>query len=115
MHEAVYACLPSPDLVNFYERFATGQASSLRGGKSVTCVWCRAETNSGGVAKGRKSQAAGTQSIEGYLNLASVAGLSPVRDTSTCASKLTELGGYHSSYLCRLPRTEGGLLWPALL
>ncbi|KIL64334.1 hypothetical protein M378DRAFT_186759 [Amanita muscaria Koide BX008] len=59
------------------------QASNLRSGKSVTCVWCRAEMNTGGVVKGRKSKGTRTNSDEGYLNLATVAGLSPVRDTST--------------------------------
>lgn len=57
-----------------------GQASSARNGKSVTCVWCRAETTPAG---GRQAQNGGYRS-EGYLNLGSIAGCSPTRDTSTC-------------------------------
>ncbi len=57
-----------------------GQASSSRNGKSVTCVWCRAETVPTG---GRQAQTGGYTN-EGYLNLGAIAGCSPTRDTSTC-------------------------------
>ncbi|PFH45786.1 hypothetical protein AMATHDRAFT_157849 [Amanita thiersii Skay4041] len=54
------------------------QASSQRSGKAVTCVWCRAESSTN-----KRKKVAGVSSSDGYLNLAAVAGLSPVRDTST--------------------------------
>lgn len=58
--------------------------------KNLTCVFCRAKwvlagaaaaaaAGSGGAAAGGSRRTA-----EGYLNLGAVAGLSPVRDTSTC-------------------------------
>ncbi|KAK2463824.1 hypothetical protein APHAL10511_004129 [Amanita phalloides] len=55
------------------------QASSVRNGKTVTCVWCRAETTPAG---GQRPQP-GAHANEGYLNLGAVAGCSPTRDTST--------------------------------
>ena len=51
-----------------------------RTGTSLTCVYCRAPwpTATNGKGKGKASTS------EGYLNLSSVAGVSPRRDTSTC-------------------------------
>ncbi|KDQ61266.1 hypothetical protein JAAARDRAFT_32263 [Jaapia argillacea MUCL 33604] len=48
-------------------------------GRNVTCVFCRAEWAIPGPSGGDKA----TRGADGYLNLASAAGLSPVRDTST--------------------------------
>lgn len=48
----------------------------------MTCVWCRAVWVSASTS-GASGQA-GT-SREGYLNLSGVTGVSPVRDTSSCA------------------------------
>ncbi|KAF8632169.1 hypothetical protein AX17_004910 [Amanita inopinata Kibby_2008] len=56
------------------------QNSSHRSGKSVTCVWCRAESNTEDATGRRKKKGNGngTPYSEGYLNLASVAGCSPI-------------------------------------
>ncbi|RDB22884.1 hypothetical protein Hypma_009779 [Hypsizygus marmoreus] len=61
------------------ECFQQWQASSARGGTELTCVWCRAKW----VFVGAGSSSAGASRSEGYLNLATVSGTSPVRDTST--------------------------------
>ena len=55
-----------------------GQRTAASSGKVLTCVWCRARwvvdrPDGGGIKKNK-----------GYLNLSGVAGVSPVRDTSTC-------------------------------
>lgn len=56
-------------------------------GTGVTCIYCRAKWT---VAVPALAPAAGgsraVQTSEGYLNLSTVAGLSPVRDTSSCTS-----------------------------
>lgn len=57
-------------------------ARAAKGG--VTCVFCRAEWAVPTAAVKGKGKA--TTSSEGYVNLANVAGVSPVRDTSTCGS-----------------------------
>ncbi|KAI0320361.1 hypothetical protein OF83DRAFT_1053226 [Amylostereum chailletii] len=54
--------------------------SGAKSTANVTCVWCRAKWTTPGRA-GASSTRAGTS--EGYINLASVAGLSPARDTSS--------------------------------
>jgi len=50
-----------------------------------TCVWCRAKwvvgTNTAGGSGGNAAQ--GVAAMKGYINLAGVAGVSPVRDTSS--------------------------------
>lgn len=60
----------------------TGQANSAKNGQPLTCVWCRARWISPAAAAGTKNGAQRTN--EGYLNLAGVSGVSPVRDTSSC-------------------------------
>jgi len=60
----------------------------------VTCVWCRAKWLFAGSAAGGSSGARRT--AEGYINIGSVAGVSPVRDTSTCTSQHFL---YHSALL----------------
>lgn len=64
--------------------------------RNLTCVFCRAKwvLAGAGAAGGGGAGAAGgggaaaargsRRTAEGYLNLGAVAGLSPVRDTSTC-------------------------------
>ena len=51
--------------------------------RPLTCVWCRAKWV---VAENLASSStgAGVGSNEGYLNLGIVAGVGPVRDTSSC-------------------------------
>lgn len=49
----------------------------------MNCVWCRAKWNApAGAAVGHAR--GGAQTSEGYLNLSAAAGVSPVRDTSSC-------------------------------
>ncbi|THH27914.1 hypothetical protein EUX98_g6263 [Antrodiella citrinella] len=50
---------------------------------SATCVFCRASVTSATSASGSSRVKTGTQSSEGYINLANEAGVSPVRDTSS--------------------------------
>ena len=56
-----------------------GQTTSVNSGKQLNCVWCRARWVVPGTAAG-----VGVRREGGYLNLGTVAGISPVRDTSTC-------------------------------
>ncbi|RXW14068.1 hypothetical protein EST38_g11788 [Candolleomyces aberdarensis] len=62
------------------ECFAQWRATSSRAGKELTCVYCRSKW----VVAGASSAGGAAMKAGGYLNLASAAGLSPVRDTSTC-------------------------------
>lgn len=55
--------------------------------RNLTCVFCRAKwvLAGAGAAGGGGAAAGGSRrTAEGYLNLGAVAGLSPVRDTSSC-------------------------------
>jgi len=67
--------------------------------KPLTCVWCRAEwiTESSNGETDRLNE-------EGYLNLSSVAGISPVRDTSTYYDRFSygsyRRSRYRDSYYC---------------
>jgi hypothetical protein len=54
-------------------------------GKDVTCVYCRARWVFAGPSGSGSGSGAAKRTAEGYLNLGEVAGLSPMRDTSTCA------------------------------
>ncbi|CAL1705675.1 unnamed protein product [Somion occarium] len=56
-------------------------AKATRG--NVNCVFCRAPWAPATSASGSRSASGGIRTSEGYVNLAGVAGLSPVRDTST--------------------------------
>ncbi|GBE90195.1 hypothetical protein SCP_1900440 [Sparassis crispa] len=56
-------------------------ARAARGG--VTCVFCRARWVEPAAAAASGSASGGVGRSEGYLNLGSVAGVSPVRDTSS--------------------------------
>ncbi|KAF8707331.1 hypothetical protein AX14_013607 [Amanita brunnescens Koide BX004] len=67
------------------------KASSVRNGKSVTCVWCRAET----VPAGERNTYNGGYGNEGYVNLGAIAGCSPVRDTSTYHYRASRKWGYN--------------------
>ena len=64
--------------------FSLGQRTAASNGKELTCVWCRARwivaRPSGGATGGVKR----SMGAYGYINLSDVAGVSPVRDTSTC-------------------------------
>ncbi|KDR69269.1 hypothetical protein GALMADRAFT_230775 [Galerina marginata CBS 339.88] len=68
------------------ECFGQWQRTAKSNGKDLTCVWCRANwvvapaPGAGGV-----NMAGATRTMHGYgyLNLAGVSGVSPVRDTST--------------------------------
>jgi hypothetical protein len=77
----VMSCLGA-HVADFLLPCCLGKASSVRNGKSVTCVWCRAET----VPAGERNTYNGGYGNEGYVNLGAIAGCSPVRDTSTCES-----------------------------
>lgn len=68
-----------------------GKNTAQSKGHDITCVYCRtkwvfpaaaASTSAAGNAAGN----ARARVSEGYLNLSGVAGLSPVRDTSSCES-----------------------------
>ncbi|KIJ42746.1 hypothetical protein M422DRAFT_48139 [Sphaerobolus stellatus SS14] len=52
--------------------------------KRATCVFCRAEWKQASAAVAGSSTAGAVVGEDGYLNLASVAGLSLVRDTTSC-------------------------------
>lgn len=54
-------------------------------GTAVTWIYCRAEWTVAVPAGGSRGAGA-VQTSEGYLNLSTVAGLSPVRDTSSCST-----------------------------
>jgi hypothetical protein len=69
-----------------------GQASTIRDGKPLTCVWCRARWIIP-AGTGARASGSGAKRSEGYINLADVSGLSPVRDTSTCAFGVFPLTG----------------------
>lgn len=62
-------------------------AKSKRG--NVTCVFCRAPWAAPGPST--NPGASIQRSREGYINLSAVAGLSPIRDTSTCRNIRTSL------------------------
>jgi hypothetical protein len=54
---------------------------------NLTCVWCRAKWVTPGPSGGSSGQCRTTE--DGYINLAGVAGISPIRDTSTCEKIFT--------------------------
>ncbi len=64
----------------------------------MNCVWCRAKWIAPAGAGAAQARAGGAQFSEGYLNLSTAAGVSAVRDTSSCAYAaaqriLTVMGG----------------------
>lgn len=66
------------------ECFGQWQRTAASNGKDLTCVWCRAPwvlpyAGTAGAAVPGARRAEG-----GYLNLGTVGGASPVRDTTTC-------------------------------
>ncbi|KAF9053334.1 hypothetical protein BJ165DRAFT_1383751 [Panaeolus papilionaceus] len=64
------------------ECFGQWKRTAVTSGKSLTCVWCRASWIEA-PAPGALGQGGATHDSYGYLNLAGVANVSPVRDTST--------------------------------
>ncbi|KAL0951161.1 hypothetical protein HGRIS_007893 [Hohenbuehelia grisea] len=68
------------------ECFNQWKSTSARSGKALTCVWCRANWVLPAAASGSGTGVA-RRTSEGYINLADVAGVSPVRDTSSCECK----------------------------
>lgn len=62
----------------------SGKITSVNSGKQLSCVFCRAPW----ITPNNGSAGAGKISREGYINLAGVSGISPIRDTSTCTSPL---------------------------
>ena len=64
--------------------FAFEGVRAARG--NATCVFCRASVASAAPAAGSsRAKPSGSARIsEGYINLAAEAGISPVRDTSSC-------------------------------
>ncbi|KAG6872400.1 hypothetical protein C0995_009990 [Termitomyces sp. Mi166 len=72
--------------------FEQWKTASMNSGKDLTCVFCRARwaVSSAGVGS--------RVSREGYINLASVSGISPIRDTSTCTSLPATLYVLHHDY-----------------
>jgi len=69
--------------ISSYRKHLTG----ARTAKPLTCVWCRAKWAVVASAAGG-NVTSGPSTSEGYLNLGAVAGVSPVRDTSTCKNLL---------------------------
>jgi hypothetical protein len=61
-----------------------GRTTSVNSGNQLSCVWCRARWVVPGNGAASNAAAVGARGQEGYLNLGAVAGISPVRDTSTC-------------------------------
>ncbi|KLO14892.1 hypothetical protein SCHPADRAFT_825594 [Schizopora paradoxa] len=59
----------------------TQWAKSAKNG--VTCVWCRAPWAQAGTPTRARAAGGNATTSEGYLNLSGVAGVSPVRDTSS--------------------------------
>ena len=84
-----------------------GITSRTRERQPVTCIFCRAKCNlPAGVGGAR---AGGAQVSEGYLNLSGAAGISPVRDTSSCTKvPLFPAKGLTLTSTYRLPRTHQG-------
>ena len=81
-----------------------GRTTSVNSGKQLNCVWCRARWVVPGAVP--TAAAIGMQREGGYLNLGAVAGISPVRDTSTCqypSSSRLSLFDSSSSLSARLP------------
>ncbi|KAF8177222.1 hypothetical protein BJ912DRAFT_1024225 [Pholiota molesta] len=79
------------------ECFGEWQRTAAKTGKNLTCVWCRARwvltpAVGGGVG------ASASRGLDGYLNLAGVGGVSPVRDTSTYYHGPTRRGSRHYGY-----------------
>ena len=62
----------------------TGQRTAASNGKDLTCVWCRARWIVARPSSGAGGGVKRSMGAFGYMNLADVAGVSPVRDTSTC-------------------------------
>ena len=100
--------------------FLSGQRTSASQGKELTCVWCRAQwvvarpAGGSGVGGGVKR----SMGAYGYLNLSDVAGISPVRDTSTCKEALFFSKCVHYTQIVfRLSRSKGRpkILWTAEL
>ena len=64
--------------------FISGQRTAASNGKDLTCVWCRARWIVARPSSGAGGGVKRSMGAFGYMNLADVAGVSPVRDTSTC-------------------------------
>ncbi|KAF7375337.1 hypothetical protein MSAN_00420800 [Mycena sanguinolenta] len=64
------------------ECFAQWKQTSARTGTKLTCIYCRAAWPTPAATAARASGSAYT-TAEGYINMSTVAGLSPQRDTST--------------------------------
>ncbi len=58
--------------------------SGAKSAKNLTCVWCRAPWTQAGATGAARAAGGSATTSEGYLNLSGVAGVSPVRDTSSC-------------------------------
>jgi hypothetical protein len=71
-------CLPT---MNLFCKL-TDPVLGARAAATLTCVWCRAKWVDVGSSTGANAKTRSTS--EGYLNLGAVAGVSPVRDTSSC-------------------------------
>ena len=90
----------------FFSIFFTlsGQRTAASNGKDLTCVWCRARwivARPSGSAGGVKR----SMGAYGYINLSDVAGISPVRDTSTCKRAYFSECSLHSHFF-RLSRSK---------
>ena len=88
----------------FFDRVfnGIGKATSKNSGKQLSCVFCRAQWVT------PLSGSVGAQSSgQGYINLANVSGISPIRDTSTCTLPPATLVP-PDSYFDRLPWTTEG-------
>ena len=88
----------------------TGAEQKRKEGVQVTCVWCRSPW----IVPGPKGSGSGLvrTNSRGYINLSGVAGLSPVRDASTCRLALNLILQFTHKTL-RLPWSaqRRALLW----
>ncbi|KAF9078321.1 hypothetical protein BDP27DRAFT_1440792 [Rhodocollybia butyracea] len=69
------------------------KTTKQRQGQSLTCVYCRSDLSGSTSAVGGTSGVA-SRSDEGFVNLASVSGVSTTRDTSTYHQSPRRYGGY---------------------
>ena len=105
---------------HFMYRYMTLVLTTLTGAKSsprnLTCVFCRSPwiDSSAGKGKGRAGNTSGqVRTSEGYLNLATAAGLSGYRDTSTCELSYCCIVlpiGSDTQQIIRAPCTDGSTM-----
>lgn len=75
-------CVNGPSLLGEVVIFIIFRVGSRAATGGVTCVFCRTEWVTPSTSK--RPATAGVRTSEGYVNLANVAGVSTMRDTSSC-------------------------------